>query len=81
MGIGEVIQEKSLALVILAAIVWSLWKHRNDWVFNNVLIKSPKSVAYKVVGFLTQWTKMQKEKDMPMMEDIILKLQEGMRVW
>jgi len=48
MGIGEVIQEKSLALVILAAVVWSLWKYRNDWVFNNVLIKSPKSIAYKV---------------------------------
>jgi len=55
MGIGEVIQEKSLALVMLAAVIWSLWKHRNDWVFNNVLIKikSPKSIAYRVVGFLT----------------------------
>lgn len=54
MGIGEVIQEKSLALVILAAVAWSLWKFGNDVVFNNVLIKSPKSIAYKVVGFLTQ---------------------------
>ena len=83
MGIGGVIQENLLALVILAAVAWSLWKFRNDWVFNNVLIKSSKSIAYKVVGFLTQWKKMQKEKekDKPQREDIILKLQEGMRAW
>jgi hypothetical protein len=36
----------------------------------------------KVVGFLTQWSKMQKEKNKPLLEDsIILKLQEGLRAW
>ena len=79
MGIGEVVHDKNLALVILDAVVWSVWKARNDWVFNNALIKSPKLIAYKVVGFLIQWTKMQKEKNRSQMEDIILKLQEGLR--
>ena len=60
-------------------MVWSLWKVRNDWVFNNTLIKSPKVIAYKAVGFLIQWMKMQKMKDRPMMEDIVLKLQEGLK--
>jgi len=50
-------------------------------VFNNVLIKYPKTIAYKVVGFLIQWTKMQKKNDRSQMEDVILKLQEALRAW
>lgn len=81
MGIGEVVRDNKFAFIILAAVAWSLWKARNDWVFNNVLIKSPKAIAYRVVGFLIQWMKMQKEKDKPLMEDLILKLQEGLKAW
>jgi hypothetical protein len=36
---------------------------RNDWVFNKKLIKSPKVIAYKIVGILRQWKKMLKVKD------------------
>lgn len=62
MGIGEmVVKENSLAIVILAAVVWSSWKARNDWVFNNLLVKSVKAISYKAVGFLTQWTRLRKE--------------------
>ena len=66
---------------ILAAVVWSLWKTRNDWVFNSNLIKSPKVIAYKVVGFLSQWKKMLKPKEVLKMEDTIAKLQEGLKAW
>jgi len=43
------------------------------------LIKSPKVVAYKIVGILKQWKKMLKVKDQGLMEDAILKLQEELR--
>ena len=36
----------------MAAVGWSLWKIRNDLVFSNIAIKSPKQVAYKALGFL-----------------------------
>ena len=46
---------------VMAAVGWSLWKTRNDLVFSNIVIKSPKQVAYKTLGFLKQWIKMAKE--------------------
>jgi len=39
---------------ILASVSWSLWKTRNNWVFNDVLVKSPKVIAYMIMGFLSQ---------------------------
>ena len=46
--------------------------------FNNKLIKSPKALAYKVLALLKQWKKILKTKDQEVMEDTLLKLQEGL---
>jgi hypothetical protein len=46
---------------VMAAVEWSLLKTRYDLVFSNIVIKSPKQVAYKTLGFLKQWIKMAKE--------------------
>ena len=78
---GEVERSKSVSLCLLAGIAWCTWKTKNDWVFNKKLIKSPKIIAYKIVGVLKQWKKMLKEKDQGLMGDAILKLQEGLRAW
>ena len=49
---------------------------------NNVLIKSPKVVAYMILGFLSQWMKLLKpEEDKAKMEDLIGKLKEGLNAW
>lgn len=53
----------------------------NNWIFNNNLIKSPKAIAYMVLGFLSQWKKLLKPKDRLKMEDVILKLQDGLKAW
>jgi len=50
-----------LMWLVMAAVGWSLWKTRNDLVFSNIVIKSPKQVAYKTLGFLKQWIKIAKE--------------------
>jgi hypothetical protein len=70
-----------VAYAVIASIVWSVWKTRNDWVFNGNLIKSPKQITHKIMGFLSQWRKMLKKKDQLLMDDVILKLQEGLRAW
>ena len=44
MNAGEVERSKSVNLYVIASIAWSVWKTRNDWVFNNKLIKTPKSI-------------------------------------
>jgi hypothetical protein len=50
---------KEILWWIMAAVGWSLWKTRNDLIFfSNIVIKSPKQVAYKSLGFLKQWIMM-----------------------
>ena len=81
MSADEVSSSRSVAYTLIASIAWSVWKTRNDWVFNGNLIKSPKQIAHMILGFLTQWRKMLKKKDQLLMDDVILKLQEGLRAW
>ena len=52
MNAGEVERSKSVNLYVIASIAWSVWKTRNDWVFNNKLIKTRKSIAYMALGFM-----------------------------
>jgi len=61
----------------MAAVGWSFWKTRNDLVFSNVVIKSPKQVAYKSIVFLKQWTKLAR-KDGAKKDAWVEKLKEGM---
>jgi hypothetical protein len=81
MGVGSGNNRDPVALFILASVSWSLRKTRNNWVFNNMLIKSPKAVAYMTLGFLTQWMKLLKPEDKAKMEDLIVKLKEGLNAW
>lgn len=41
---------------IIVGVGWVLWKTRNDLMMSNIIVKSPKQVAYKALGFLKQWT-------------------------
>lgn len=65
---------------IIASVGWALWKTRNDLLFSNVIVKSPKQAVYKSLGFLKQWTKRSKE-DWSRMEGVLLKLKEGLSNW
>jgi hypothetical protein len=55
-------------------------KTRNDLVFSNVVIKSPKQVAYLALGFLKQWIMLEK-KDRAEKEAWVARLKEGMARW
>ena len=64
----------------MAAVGWSLWKIRNDLVFSNIVIKSPKQVAYKALGFLKKWSILAR-KEGAQKEAWLEKLKEGMSRW
>jgi hypothetical protein len=78
-GVGHVTDNTTF--FVLASVAWSLWKTRNNWVFNNVLIKSPKVITHMILGFLSQWKKLLKLLEALKMEDIIMKLQDGLKAW
>jgi len=81
MGIGSGNSNNMSSFFILASISWSLWKTRNNWVFNDVLVRSPKAIAHMIMGFLSQWMKLLKPADRLKMEDTIAKLKEGLNAW
>jgi hypothetical protein len=81
MGIGLGHVTDIAIFSILASATWSLWKTRNNWVFNDRLVKSPKAIAHMILGFLTQWKKLLNSTKMMKMEDLIKKLQEGLKAW
>jgi len=65
---------------VMAAVGWYIWKTRNDLVFSNIVIKSPKQVAYKSLGFMKQWIKMTR-KDGAKKEAVVEKVMAGMERW
>ena len=71
---------KEMLWWIMAAVGCSLWKTRNDLIFSNIVIKSPKQLAYESLGFLKQWIMMAR-KDGAMKEAWLDKLKEGMERW
>jgi hypothetical protein len=51
---GEIERSKSINFFVLASVAWTMWKSKNDWVFNNKLIKTPKAFPHKVLPLLKQ---------------------------
>jgi hypothetical protein len=40
---------------LFEAICWTLWINRNDFVFNNKLIPSPRAIVFKLLSFLQHY--------------------------
>jgi hypothetical protein len=36
-------------------VCWSIWLNRNDWVFNQKLISSPRAIVFRFLSFLQLW--------------------------
>ncbi|KAJ1259574.1 hypothetical protein BS78_10G166700 [Paspalum vaginatum] len=78
-SIGPSSNMKSSGFVLIASVCWALWKTRNNWVFNNVLISNLKVVAYQIIGFVQQWMKLQASPE-ELQADVTM-LMEGIRRW
>ncbi|CAL4956394.1 unnamed protein product [Urochloa decumbens] len=55
-------------------IMWTLWKTRNDLVFNDKIVSSPMAVAYKLVAYLSNWKLMLEDEDRQKMTNMISNL-------
>lgn len=44
--------------VYVAAGIWAIWLIRNDWVFNNRLMKDIMTLPHRALSFAIQWRKM-----------------------
>lgn len=50
----------SMGVFLVVVCVWTIWLNRNDWVFENILVKSPLQVAYKAVAMMQRWKELLK---------------------
>lgn len=80
-GRGGVAKSNTLIIFLLAGVSWGLWKNRNAWIFSDLLIKNVKSLAYKILGYIQLWRKLERKEDAPTVEELIKKLQEGLDNW
>lgn len=65
-------------MVLLATVCWALRLVRNDWVFENVLIKSPLHIVYKTLSFVQKWCIMLKGEEQGILEGWCDRLLEKM---
>ena len=43
-------------LIVVCAVIWSIWKHRNDLCFNNVRIYTARSLILQILSLITYWS-------------------------
>lgn len=77
---SESVEDKLILWWLIAAVGWALWKTRNDLVFSQTVIRTPKQVAYLALGFLKQWIVMA-TKDGAKKEARVEQLKVGMTRW
>lgn len=79
--VGMLRRAQNIRLIfLLAGVTWAMWKARNDWVFSNKLISSPNVLAHRTVSFLQHWSKLKARKELAGREEMLMKLQEGLRL-
>lgn len=62
---------RQLFLFMCAGALWTLWKTRNDLVFNAKLVPTPVVVIHKTIALLSQWKILLKKKEQAKMELMI----------
>jgi hypothetical protein len=64
-------------IFLLGGVCWVLWKTRNDWVFNDILISKPNALAYRIVGYLQHRCGMAARKDQEGRQALVERLKDG----
>jgi hypothetical protein len=51
------IQSQFALCFLFEAICWTLWPNRNDCIFNNRIISSPRAIIFRLISFMhPYWT-------------------------
>lgn len=68
---------KNLYFVGLAAIIWAIWKTRNDVCFNQKALRCPTDIVCLASSFLLYWAGLHKGEDQEAIEVVAQKLKKA----
>jgi hypothetical protein len=69
---------RSLTLFVRVGATWTLLKTRNDVIFNDKVLASPKTIIHETILLVKLWKPLLMSKAHDMAETILGKLQEGL---
>lgn len=64
--------DKTAFLMVLSALCWTIWKHRNELCFQNVQPKTGRNIIFLIISLLQYWLGSKKIKQ---------QVREGAQVW
>jgi hypothetical protein len=56
---------------LLGAIFWTLWLNRNDFIFNNKIVSSPKALFFHLMSLMQHWMVVSTGEDRAILERIV----------
>lgn len=66
-------------LFVSTGVMWTLWKARNDMVFEDKLMAASEMMVYKLLALLTHWKPLLKQKETGEVEAMSSKLVQECR--
>ena len=64
-------EKQQVTLFLCAGALWSIWKARNDVVFNKKTMTSPVAIIYKTLMVVKSWRPLLKPKLKPVANEMI----------
>ena len=67
-------KDNRLTIFLFAGVSWALWRTRNDWVFDDLLVKHPNQIVHRAFGFLQYWCRLSTKGARTKTEELLTKL-------